>query len=203
VYRTLLILLAVTVVLTAVVRLLRTNWRSVGKRAGDVVKERADDVSAQADLWRDKATGVVRAVGTPAGRPDGQLERTFVVPAPATQVAPIVAAAMRRAPLFDAVDAQPTAGPGAPDGGGEAAAYVYEALGTVRLVVTADPRDPGRALVGVASYEVVMGDPQGGPATGHALDEIHAELTGHGLAVQQVHRLFTDAGGIRWAAPLD
>ena len=54
-----------------------------------------------------------------------------------------------------------------------------------------------------ARYEVVMGDPQGGPATEHALDEIRAELESHGLAVEQVQRRFTDADGIRWAAPLD
>ena len=236
-YRTLLILLAVVAVLTVVVRLLRTNWRSVGKRAretaadaaatgrqtgarwgesgreaagalaeraGDVVKERAADLSSHREVWRDKAADVADGLGNkPAERLAGLLERTFVVAAPATQVAPVVAAAMRRAPLFDAVAAQAAAGPGAPAGAGEVAAYVYEALGTVRLVVTADPRDPGRAMVGVARYEVVMGDPQGGPATEHALDEIHAELESHGLAVEQVQRRFTDADGIRWAAPLD
>ena len=73
----------------------------------------------------------------------------------------------------------------------------------MRLVVTADPRDPGRAMVGVARYEVVMGDPQGGPATGNPLDGIRAGVGSHGLAVGQVQRRFTDADGIRWAAPLD
>ena len=61
-YRTLLTLLAVVAVLTVVVRLLRTNWRSAGAQAGDIVKERAADLSSHSEAWRDKAAGVLSLI---------------------------------------------------------------------------------------------------------------------------------------------
>lgn len=233
-YRILLALLVAAVVLTVLVKLLKANWRDVGTRTrqagadlatqgkdlatrgkdrsaelaargldrsaelADHAREQAAALQQQTQALRDKAADVA---GGLAGRHGDQLarhlERTLLVPAAVTRVAPVAAAGMRRAALFDAVDPDP--------GAGEAAAWHYQAMGTVRLVVAADPRDPDRSAVGVTSYEVVMGDPQGAQATEHALDEVLAELTAQGLTAQPVQRAFVgaeDADGTRRAAPL-
>ncbi len=217
-YRTLLIVLLVAGGLTLAVKLLKANWRDAGRQARDLgtdlvakgreageqvgeragalgarAGERASDLGAKAgelgergldraEALRDKAAELAGSVTARHGdRLAARLERTLVVDAPVEQVAPLVAAALAQAPLFDAVPAE----------AGEQAAWVYEALGAVRLALTADPRPGGGSLVGVVRYDVVMGEPQGGPATEHALDQVLGVLATHELPVEQIHRPFT------------
>ena len=247
-YRTLLIVLLVAGGLTLAVKLLRANWRDAGRQARDLgtdlvakgrdageplaeragelgarAGERASDLGARAgelgerglertEALRDKAAELAGAVTARHGdRLAARLERTLVVDAPVEQVAPLVAAAMTQAPLFDAVPVEPD----------EQAAWVYEALGTVRLALTADPRATAghataapsaqRCVVGVVRYDVVMGEPQGGPATEHAIDQVLGVLATHELTVQQIQRAFAGPGlgaaddtsdGPRTAGPL-
>ncbi len=60
-------------------------------------------------------------------------------------------------------------------------------------------------MIGVTSYEVVMGDPQGGSPVEHALDRIAGVLATHELPFEQIQRSFTgttDSDGVRYVRPL-
>ncbi len=173
----------------------RTKAGDLGTRAGEAGRTAADkagELGARAsDLagrTADRVAGVGGGMsGTRAERHTEILGRTLVVDTPADELAPLLIETLDRTALFDPVVPAE----------GERLAWVYEAMGTTRLVAQAgsQPMPDGSehpvTIIGVTRFDVVMDLPQGAPAAQESLDRIVEMLANRGLSYRELQREFT------------